>query len=75
MYKGQSRRLKLQKITRETVEKFGWEILPHSANSLDSGPRSFKLLPFWCLEEPVRGRKYENQEWVVQKSRDGTEDN
>ena len=53
------------KITGETVEKFGWEILPHPPYSPDLAPSDFFL--FGALKKPLRGRKFQNRETLIQE--------
>lgn len=49
-------------ITRETIEKMGWEVLPHPPYSPDLAPSDFHL--FGPLKEALRGKRFQDNEDV-----------
>lgn len=64
------------KLTHETIENMGWEILPHPPYSPDLAPSDYHL--FGPLKEALRGKKFSNNEevkefvgnWLKQQDKD-----
>lgn len=50
----------IAKSTREHIEKFRWEMMPHPAYSPDLSPTDFHL--FRSLSFHLRGKKFDEQE-------------
>ncbi len=50
----------IAKVTRQTLEKFRWEVVPHAPYSPDLAPTDYHL--FRSLQNHLRGKKFDNQE-------------
>jgi histone-lysine N-methyltransferase SETMAR len=50
----------IAKVTRQTLEKFRWEVVPHAPYSPDLAPTVYHLIR--SLQNHLRGKKFDNQE-------------
>ena len=56
------------KRTKEWVERYRWEIVPHPAHSPDLAPSDFHL--FGPLKRHLGGKKFEDEEELIGEVRD-----
>jgi histone-lysine N-methyltransferase SETMAR len=53
------------KVTRQTLEKFRWEVIPHPPYSPDLSPTDYHL--FRSLSNHMRGKKFENDQQLEEE--------